>query len=161
MVAALALWSGCDKTRAPELPPAEVYDSPVVITGGGTARSVASAASCASTSSTAALPRHVRGVTTGRQYVMNMRQVEATAGDGKLAPSNLVEFTWQDGHGDRGAGWLLVNRAGSALTGSFGHGEGVTDGAGSWTFVRKSSSDDAAERDDWLHLRRSSGDEGR
>ena len=57
--------------------------------------------------------------------------------DGQPAPSNLVEFTWQDGHGDRGAGWLLVNREGSALTGTYGRGEGNTDGAGTWTFMKK------------------------
>jgi hypothetical protein len=52
------------------------------------------------------------------------------------SPTNLVKFTWQDGRGDLGAGWLLINREDSALTGSLGRGENHTGGLGDMTFIR-------------------------
>jgi hypothetical protein len=70
-------------------------------------------------------------------YVLNVVHVRAPAKDGVPTPSNLLRFDWQDGRGDRGAGWLLVNEDGSMITGSFGRGDGNTDGAGQWTMVRE------------------------
>jgi hypothetical protein len=51
-------------------------------------------------------------------------------------PTNLVELSWQDGRGDLGLGWLLINREDSALTGSLGRGESRTVGLGELTFIR-------------------------
>jgi len=139
----LALAFACDKQHAPELPPAEVYETPVEIVGTWRGEVGGSSGSLEVERLDA---QRLRGLfeaaSTGRRYVMSMQQVKAPAPDGTLAPSNLVQFTWQDGHGDRGEGWLLVNRDGSALTGSYGHGEGNTDGAGAWTFVRQRGADD-------------------
>lgn len=58
--------------------------------------------------------------------------MSATGGD---VPSNRLTFTWQDGRGSRGLGWLLINREETALTGSFGYGE-TTSGLGTWTLTR-------------------------
>ena len=50
------------------------------------------------------------------------------------APTNQLTFTWQDGRGGEGTGWLMINRDGTAITGAFGQG-GAHDG-GTWTFSR-------------------------
>lgn len=155
--------SGCDKTHAPDLPPAEVYVPPAQVHGQwrgevggveGTLRVDDLAGN------------HYRGmfVASGisRRYVLNMEQVGAPGPDGLVAPSNLVRFRWQDGRGDRGEGWLLVNREGSALTGSFGRGDGMTSGAGEWTFVRSGAADgedSAPPPDDEPQRRRGPPDE--
>lgn len=136
---AIALFlAACDKTRAPELPPAQVYEQAVAISGSWHGE-VGGVSGELRVQKLDALRYYgmFEATATGRKYVLSMRQVEAPAPSGGVAPSNLVQFTWQDGHGDRGAGWLLVNREGSALTGSYGRGEGNTDGAGAWTFVKK------------------------
>jgi hypothetical protein len=70
------------------------------------------------------------------RYILSLDQVPAPASGDGAAPSNLCRFTWQDGRGGRGAGWLLINRDLSALTGTFGRGDGDT-GMGVWTFVRE------------------------
>jgi hypothetical protein len=76
------------------------------------------------------------------RYILSLDQVAAPIpGDG-TAPSNLCRFTWQDGRGGRGEGWLLINRERSALTGTFGRGEGDT-GMGVWTFIRNGEADEA------------------
>lgn len=142
-VTVLALGLACDKQRAPALPPAQVYEPPSDISGtwhgeiGG-----ASGELRVQKLDAARFYGMFEATSTGRRYVLSMEQVRAAAPDGKLAPSNLVRFTWQDGRGDRGAGWVLVNKEGSALTGSYGRGEDNTDGAGAWTFVRKGGSGD-------------------
>jgi hypothetical protein len=134
----VALAAACDKTQAPDLPPAEVYVPPVDVTGKWRGE-VAGVEGTLTVDDLAGA--HYRGmfVASGitRRYVMNMEQVAAPGEGGAPAPTNLVKFEWQDGRGDRGEGWLLVNREGSALTGSFGRGEGATSGAGEWTFVRE------------------------
>lgn len=58
----------------------------------------------------------------------------------ELAPStdgfaNVAPFTWQDGRGGRGRGWLRINRENTALDGAYGYDRRV-DGAGAWLFVR-------------------------
>jgi hypothetical protein len=139
----LLLALACDKTHAPELPPAEVYVPPVDVAGKWRGE-VAGVEGMLTVDDLKGL--HYRGmfVANGitRRYVMNMQQVEAPYEGGTPAPTNLVKFTWQDGRGDRGEGWLLVNREGSALTGSFGRGDGATSGAGEWTFVREGEAPD-------------------
>ena len=80
-------------------------------------------------------------------YVLNVVHVRAPGADGVPKPSNLLRFDWQDGRGDRGAGWLLVNEDGSMITGSFGRGDGNTEGAGEWTMVRGENQDDGEDAD--------------
>jgi hypothetical protein len=70
------------------------------------------------------------------RYILDVQQVLGEApGDG-AGPSNLALFTWQDGRGGRGEGWLLINRDRTALTGTFGRGDGTT-GMGVWTFIKE------------------------
>ncbi len=84
-------------------------------------------------------PSRYRGVFRGEgivaEYVLAMDQRTAPARDGEPRPANLVTFTWQDGRGGRGHGWLLINREDSALTGSYGEGDEAA-GLGEWTFIR-------------------------
>ena len=68
------------------------------------------------------------------QYVLNMDQ-SRTAADAGSVFGNRVLFTWQDGRGGRGGGWVLINREDTALTGEFGFAESST-GAGSLAFIR-------------------------
>lgn len=71
------------------------------------------------------------------RFVCNLRQVQATPGaGGAMLPANLVVFTWQDGRGGRGQGWVLINREGSALSGEIRYG-----GLGAWDFVRTDAPD--------------------
>ena len=69
------------------------------------------------------------------EYVLLLEQTMVTSEVGGSAPSNRMTFTWQDGQGGRGLGWLLINREDTALTGSFGYGR-ATEGLGTWTFIR-------------------------
>jgi hypothetical protein len=68
------------------------------------------------------------------QYVLNMEQ-SPTETDAGATFGNRVLFTWQDGRGGRGQGWVLINREDTALTGEFGFAESVA-GAGSLAFIR-------------------------
>jgi hypothetical protein len=139
--------SACDKTRGPELPPAEVYEQPVAPQGQWRGE----VGGLEGTLDLTPLDRdRYRGVFQARGrsqiYVLNVVHVRAPDKEGVPAPSNLLRFDWQDGRGDRGAGWFLVNEDGSVITGSFGRGEGNTEGAGQWTMVREAtepSEDDA------------------
>ncbi|MCY1063102.1 hypothetical protein [Nannocystis sp. SCPEA4] len=66
------------------------------------------------------------------RFVINLRQDRATpVAGGAMEPGNLVRFTWQDGRGGRGEGWVLINRENSALSGEIRYG-----GLGAWDFVR-------------------------
>ena len=52
------------------------------------------------------------------RFVINMQQpLVSPVGGGDLLLGNLVRFTWQDGRGGRGDGWVLINPEDSALTG--------------------------------------------
>lgn len=69
------------------------------------------------------------------RYVLKMEQAMAPDADAEPRPANRVSFTWQDGRGALGHGWLLINREDTALTGEFGYGDSHA-GGGSWAFVR-------------------------
>jgi len=70
------------------------------------------------------------------KYVANMQQAAATrGGDEEPTPANLLTFSWQDGRGGLGEGWLLINREDSALTGVIYFGERQANSAG-MSFVR-------------------------
>lgn len=68
-------------------------------------------------------------------YVLLLEQTFVEQENGGRAPSNRLLFTWQDGRGGRGNGWLLINREDTAITGKFGYDEAV-DGLGDWSFIR-------------------------
>ncbi|WP_181233146.1 hypothetical protein [Enhygromyxa salina] len=70
------------------------------------------------------------------EYTLLLEHSYVDTEDGGEVPSNRVTFTWQDGLGSRGKGWLLINREDTALTGSFGYGV-ATEGLGEWSFVRE------------------------
>ena len=72
----------------------------------------------------------------GTEYTLLLEHTYVDTEDGGEVPSNRATFTWQDGLGSRGKGWLLVNRDDSAVTGSFGFGV-ATEGLGEWSFVRE------------------------
>lgn len=143
LVIAFAIAAACDKTHTPTLPPAEVYEEPVAVQGEWRGE----VGGLQGTLDLTPLGRdRYRGVFEARGrsmlYVLNVVHVRAPGKDGEPTPSNLLRFDWQDGRGDRGAGWLLVNEDGSMITGSFGRGDGNTDGAGQWTMVRDAESAD-------------------
>ena len=69
------------------------------------------------------------------EYTLLIEHTYVTTDEGVEVPSNRVTFTWQDGLGSRGKGWLLINREDTALTGSFGYGV-ATEGLGDWSFER-------------------------
>jgi hypothetical protein len=71
------------------------------------------------------------------EYTLLLEHSYAKTEQGEEAPSNRTIFTWQDGLGSRGKGWLLINREDTALTGSFGFGVATT-GLGQWSFERSS-----------------------
>jgi hypothetical protein len=143
LLLAFALASACDKPSAPSVPPAEVYEQPVEVNGQWRGE----VGGLAGTLDLTPLGRdRYRGVFQAREraqlYVLNVVHVRAPGKDGAPAPSNLLRFDWQDGRGDRGAGWLIVNEDGSMITGSFGRGTGNTEGAGQWTMVREAEDDE-------------------
>ena len=63
-----------------------------------------------------------------------LEQSMALIENGASVPSNRLVFDWQDGTGERGHGWLLVDQAGHKLTGASGFGEAIE--GFSWTFRR-------------------------
>lgn len=67
--------------------------------------------------------------------VLSLDHVEVTVAPQETMHSNQARFTWQDGRGGRGHGYLIVGREDTSLTGQYGLGEDV-DGSGEWTFIR-------------------------
>lgn len=65
-------------------------------------------------------PRRYYGQFTGddgtTRFVINLQQSMVTVGAVAIA-GNLARFTWQDGRGGVGEGWVLINPEDSALTG--------------------------------------------
>jgi len=78
-----------------------------------------------------------------RKYVANMTQIMAIDGEEQV-PGNVLRFTWQDGRGGVGSGWLMVDEDSSALTGELVYGD--SNRSGVLAFVR--DSDVEAVRDD-------------
>ncbi|MFV8748970.1 hypothetical protein ACNOYE_00305 [Nannocystaceae bacterium ST9] len=69
------------------------------------------------------------------EYTLLLQHSYVTTSEGGEVASNRATFTWQDGLGSRGKGWLLINREDTAVTGSFGYGQ-ATSGLGDWSFIR-------------------------
>ena len=63
-----------------------------------------------------------------------LEQSMASLENGASVPSNRLVFNWQDGTGERGHGWLLVDHSGRELIGESGFGEAIE--GFSWTFRR-------------------------
>ncbi len=143
--------AACDKQpREPEFPPAEIFEKPGELAGSwrGEVGGVSGRLEVQPLG-----PSRYRGMFEAdalvRRYILKIERIYADGPDGAKAPSNLARFDWQDGRGDLGSGWLLLNRDASALTGAFGRGDHVTEGAGTWTFLRDDAEgvpDDADER---------------
>jgi hypothetical protein len=70
-----------------------------------------------------------------QEYVLLLEQAMVELESGGRAPGNRMDFTWQDGRGSRGLGWLMINSEDTALTGEFGYGQQIA-GVGSWSFIR-------------------------
>jgi hypothetical protein len=129
--------SACtDREGRSTLPPAEVYGLPSNFEGEWMGE-------VAESNGVLSIARLGEGVYRGiyraegqpLEFVLAMEQPSAVASDGREGPSNLVSFTWQDGRGGRGKGWLLINREDSALMGAFGRGEDHGN-YGEWNFIR-------------------------
>lgn len=63
-----------------------------------------------------------------------LEQSNATTATGASLPSNRLLFTWQDGNGERGHGWLKIDRGGRKLEGASGFGEAIE--GFTWSFTR-------------------------
>ena len=122
-------------SRPPEdLPPAEVYETAPDFTGAwmGEVESTTGTLRIESLGGGRLYGTYkVEGIDV--RYVLALQQTMKAEGD-EEEPTNRATFTWQDGRGGRGTGWLLINRESSALTGAFGDGG---HNGGQWSFIRK------------------------
>lgn len=131
--------AGCRPNRgavdAAPVPPAEVLETPAEFVGRwrGQVEEQEGELRITSLSADGTIFRAVyRAQGLGTQYIL-----KCTRRDLGEAPTNQLTFTWQDGRGGEGTGWLMINRDGTAITGAFGQG-GAHDG-GTWTFSRADS----------------------
>lgn len=118
------------------MPPAEVYDDAPDFSGEWAGKVADMNGSLDIDAIGGGVYRGVyRGQVAGLRYILRLEQTTLDDPDtGRSRPTNRITFTWQDGRGGRGTGWLMINRGSSALTGAFGEGAGHT--GGTWTFVR-------------------------
>lgn len=133
----LGLPAGCDPANdEPPHPPPEVYEDPSDFSGkwrgevdgvGGTLR--------IDRLGEGRYYANFRGETRPDRYILSMTQTRAEVADGDSELANIASFTWQDGRGAVGGGWMLINRENTTITGTFGRG-GAMSGMGVWTFVR-------------------------
>ncbi|MEX1363470.1 MAG: hypothetical protein AB1Z98_10110 [Nannocystaceae bacterium] len=144
MRAPLARWAltlglaatGCDVGHQPAapIPPAEAYDSPSDFSGiwVGEADGTVGTLEISPLGGSNRYRGYFEGDDVKLEYVLLLEQTEV--GDaGHVMAGNRTTFTWQDGRGGRGDGWMLINREDSALTGSFG-AQGMMDRE--LTFIR-------------------------
>lgn len=131
----LVLAPGCkdDGTQAATMPPAEAYETPSDFSG----EWIGEVEGQVGTLTISSLgPGRYRGRYEGEDvkvdYVLLLEQDLLPMGSDSI-PGNRAVFTWQDGRGGRGEGWLLINREDSALTGAFGE-RGLLERP--WTFIR-------------------------
>ena len=128
---------GCDPgNNEPPHPPPEVYEQPSDFSGSwrGEVDGIAG---------TLRIDRlgegryyaNFRGADRPERYILSMTQSRAEVSEGETALANISSFTWQDGRGAVGSGWMLINRENTTITGTFGRG-GAMSGMGVWTFVR-------------------------
>lgn len=135
LAAALVLAPGCknDGTQASTNPPAEAYDTPSDFAGQWLGEVEGQVGTL---TITPLGPGRYRGIYEGDdvkvEYVLLLEQ-DLLPLAGATVAGNRALFTWQDGRGGRGEGWLLINREDSALTGAFGE-RGLLERP--WTFIR-------------------------
>lgn len=119
----------------PSHPPPEVYELPIDFSGrwrgevDGTAGTVQ-----IDRLSDGKYYGNFRG-NAGKRYILSLVQERVDLEQTDLELANVCAFTWIDGRGSEGRGWLLINREDTTITGTFGRG-GSTSGMGVWTFVR-------------------------
>jgi hypothetical protein len=136
LTVALVLAPGCkdDGTQPMSaIPPAEAYDTPSNFKG----EWIGEVEGQVGTLTVTWLGNgRYRGIYKGEDveidYVLLLEQ-DLVPASGTTVPGNRALFTWQDGHGGRGEGWLLINREDSALTGAFGEQGSIER---PWTFIR-------------------------
>lgn len=114
--------SGSSASVDPSAPVAEAYAKPSDFAGEwvGESNTVLGSLKVKSLGGGDDGPRRYYGQFTGddgtTRFVINLQQPLVTVGDVAIA-GNLARFTWQDGRGGRGDGWVLINPEDSALTG--------------------------------------------
>jgi hypothetical protein len=141
LVFLIAAWlstaTGCGEATAPTIPPAELYRVPSnfagdwigevgTVMGALEVRRIGHAKYYGSYSADDASIR----------YVLRLEQAVLAAEEGgDEVGANRVVFTWQDGRGGRGRGWLLINEEDTALTGESFFGDEGGSGL-AWQFIR-------------------------
>jgi len=136
----IAVWmsmaSSCGEPVAPSIPPAELYRVPSNFEGVW----IGEVGAVMGTFEVEQLDHKYRGRyvsdDTSTEYVMSLDQSMLAAEEGgERVGANRVVFTWQDGRGGRGRGWLLINEEDSALTGESYFGDEGGSGL-AWQFIR-------------------------
>jgi len=135
----LGCWAvaGCDPAgNEPPHPPPEAYESPSDFAGKwrGEVDGIAGQLRIDRLSE-GRYYANFRGRERPERYILSMTQTRAEMGEGDMVLANVCSFTWQDGRGAVGTGWLVINREDTTITGTFGRG-GSMSGMGVWTFVR-------------------------
>ena len=69
-----------------------------------------------------------------KEIAVLFEQSVAVNANGASLPSNRLVFTWQDGQGQRGKGWVKIDEAGRRLEGSAGFNESIEGQR--WSFER-------------------------
>lgn len=125
---------GCDDgQQVASIPPAEAYDAPSDFSGEWLGEVEGQVGTLTISSLGAGRYRGLyEGEDVAIEYVLLLEQDMVPMGSAAIA-GNRTTFTWQDGRGGRGEGWLLINREDSALTGAFGE-RGLIERP--WTFIR-------------------------
>jgi hypothetical protein len=122
-----------DGTQPASMPPAEAYETPSSFAGEWLGEVEGQVGTLTITPLGAGRYRgRYEGEDVEIDYVLLLEQDLVPVGSDTI-PGNRAVFTWQDGRGGRGEGWLLVNREDSALTGAFGE-RGLLERP--WTFIR-------------------------
>jgi hypothetical protein len=124
-------------------PPAEVYEAPIEFAGTWRGESDEAMGSL-EIRKLGALRYYGRfaaddGIS---KYVANMSQETASQGE-ERQPANVLSFTWQDGRGGVGRGWLMIDQDSAALTGELVYGD--SQRRGGLAFVREGEIPAAAE----------------
>ncbi len=136
LVLACVPLAACNQANAgPSHPPPQVYEVPIDFSG----RWRGEVDGAAGTFQIDRLSEgkyygnfHAKG---GKRYILSLVQERAQLDQTEPQLANVCSFTWIDGRGSEGNGWLLINREDTTITGTFGRG-GSMSGMGVWTFVR-------------------------
>lgn len=136
----IAIWlstaTGCGEPAAPTIPPAELYRAPSNFEGDwiGEVGTVMGALEVRKIDHARYYGSYVADDSSIR-YALRLEQAVLADEGGEKVGANRVVFTWQDGRGGRGRGWLLINEEDSALTGESVFGDEGGSGL-AWQFIR-------------------------